>query len=153
MSRGDKVAQAVSLFIAETTGQFSESKGESDRISDHHVTVDYDAARILDRLRYVDYQEHLFSLFFALHGLLCLPVQYEALLADPKAILRKILDYVGASKCVARLALIETEGKTLVRQGGELNRRLVEQFRNDFRIGVRADETNSEGAPDGLEIH
>ena len=146
-SRGDKVAQAVSLFIAEATGRFSESKEEGGRTPNRDVSVDYDAAKILDRLRYVDYQEHLFSLFFAVHELSCLPVQYEALLADPKAVLRRILHYVGASEAsLARVDAIETKGKTLVRQGGALNRRLVEQFRHDFRIGSHADETIAEAA-------
>jgi LPS sulfotransferase NodH len=145
MSRGDKVAQAVSLFIAEATGQFSESKSEHARDPEHQISVEYDAAKILDRLRYVDYQEHLFSLFFAVHGLNYLPVQYEALLVDPKTVLGNVLRYVGAlNSTIARLALIETEGKTLVRQGGELNRNLVERFRNDFRIGAHVDEPISE---------
>ena len=137
MSRADKIAQAVSFFIAETTGRFSEAKG-GDR-SDDEPLIEYDAAKILSRLRYVDYQAHLFSLFFTLHGLDYLPITYETLLADPNDTLREILSYVGAEDGIAdRLASIDTTGKTLVRQGGALNRDLIDRFRNDFRLQSQA---------------
>jgi len=135
MSRGDKIAQAVSLYIAETTGRFSESREQGERASEDAPSIEYDAAKILDRLRYVAYQEHLLSLFFTVHELDYLPVTYEALLADSKGVLRKILHYIGASKvAMGRLALIEIAGKTLARQGGQLNRKLIDRFRSDFRI-------------------
>jgi LPS sulfotransferase NodH len=135
ISRADKVAQAVSLFIAEATGRFSEFKMGSAESASESETVEYDGARILDRLRYVLYQEHLFSLFFLLHGLNCRRVLYEDLVAKPQVTLRGILRYLGAPEVsMERLALIEAGGKIIVRQGGDLNRAFIDRFRSDFRI-------------------
>ena len=60
MSRRDKVAQAVSLFIAESTGQFSEAKIDVVAPGSGEPGVRYDSGKILNRLRYILHQEHLF---------------------------------------------------------------------------------------------
>ena len=135
ISRADKIAQAVSLFIAESTGRFSEFKMASAESTSENGTVEYDGARILDRLRYVLYQEQLFSLFFLLHGLNCRRVLYEDLVVKPQATLRGVLRYLDAPELsLERLALVEASGKTVVRQGGELNRAFIDRFRSDFRM-------------------
>jgi LPS sulfotransferase NodH len=135
MSRTDKVAQAVSLYIAEATGRFSEFKVENSRSSESELRIDYDPTKILDRLRYVDYQEHLFSLFFALHEIEFLSIKYEALDNNPKNILQEILRYVGAFEVSAeQISLIETGGQTVARQGGDLNRFFIDRFRSEFSL-------------------
>lgn len=142
MSRNDKLAQAVSLFIAEATGRFSESKGAGDCAAQGRAVIGYDAAKILDRLRYVDYQEHLFSIFFTIHELEYQAVTYEALVADPQGVLLDILYYVGASNAiVAQIGRIETGGKTLTRQSSQLNGMLIKRFREDFRIAALGPKT------------
>ncbi|HEY1746989.1 MAG TPA: Stf0 family sulfotransferase [Xanthobacteraceae bacterium] len=134
MSRRDKVAQAVSLFIAESTGQFSESKVDALPPSSE-PNVDYDAKKILDRLRYILHQEHLFSLFSALHEVELLSLSYEDLVGSPERTLREVLDYVDAPKdTLARLPKIERGGKSLKRQRGQLNRALIDQFRGEFGV-------------------
>jgi LPS sulfotransferase NodH len=136
ISREDKVAQAVSLYIAEATGRYSEFRADGAcAAAAKDVPIGYDAARILDRLRYVFYQEQLFSLFFTLHAVEFLPMKYEDLLRNPKAVLRDMLRYVEAPKSsIARLSSIAADGKTVIRQGGELNRILIDRFRTDFKI-------------------
>jgi LPS sulfotransferase NodH len=135
MSRTDKVAQSVSLFIAEATGRFSEFKMENNRPSEEEFKIDYDPAKILDRLRYVDYQEHLFSLFFTLHRVEFFSIKYEALAADPKKILQEMLQFVGAFEVgAAQISVIETRGQTVARQGGDLNRIFIDRFRGDFSL-------------------
>ena len=144
MSRADKVAQAVSLFIAEATGQFSESKNEGGRPAEGRCTIEYDAAKILDRLRYVGYQEHLFSLFFTVHELDYLSVIYEDLVTNTQSVLLHIMQHVGASNdTIAQLAWIETGGKTLMRQGSHRNDLLIEKFRDEFRVAAQVAETVS----------
>lgn len=137
MSRRDKVAQAVSLFIAETTGRFSEERLDRNSSTSAVAGIDYDAGKLLDRLRYVAHQEHLFSLFSNLHEVDFLSVIYEDLIANTEGTLREVLAYVGAPKdSVERLGLIEAGGKTLKRQSGELNRVLMDRFRQEFRLSA-----------------
>lgn len=135
MSRQDRIAQAVSLFIAESTGQFSEPKIDVMPSACSEPEVKYDARKILDRLRYILHQEHLFSLFSALHEVELLSLTYENLIGAPERTLRHVLTYSNAPKdTLAKLPLIEGGGKSLKRQGGELNRALIEQFRGEFGI-------------------
>jgi LPS sulfotransferase NodH len=135
MSRTDKIAQAVSLFIAEATGRFSEFRTENNRPPGDEFKIDYDPAKILDRLRYVDYQEHLFSLFFTLHGIEFYSIRYETLDANPRNILQDMLQFVGAFEAgVSQISMIEARGQTVARQGGDLNRIFIDRFRRDFSL-------------------
>lgn len=135
MSRRDKVAQAVSLFIAESTGQFSEAKIDVVPLASGEPEVEYDSGKILNRLRYILHQEHLFSLFSALHEVELLSLTYEDLLSNPERTLRGVLTYANAPRdTLARVPLIEQSGKSLKRQRGKLNRALIEQFRREFGV-------------------
>jgi LPS sulfotransferase NodH len=141
MSRRDKVAQAVSLFIAESTGQFSEAKIDVVSATSGEPDVKYDARKILDRLRYILHQEHLFSLFSALHEVELLSLSYEDLVANPERTLREVLDYSNAPKdTLVQLAKIERGGKSLKRQRGQLNRNLIDQFRSEFGVSAERGE-------------
>ena len=141
MSRRDKVAQAVSLFIAESTGQFSEAKIDVVSATSGEPDVKYDARKILDRLRYILHQEHLFSLFSALHEVELLSLSYEDLVANPERTLREVLDYSNAPKdTLVQLAKIERGGKSLKRQRGQLNRDLIDQFRSEFGVSAERGE-------------
>ncbi len=86
-------------------------------------------------MRYILHQEHLFSLFSALHEVELLSLSYEDLVGSPERTLREVLDYVDAPKdTLARLPKIERGGKSLKRQRGQLNRALIDQFRGEFGV-------------------
>lgn len=118
LSRGDKVAQAISLLKAEQSGLWHVGADGADR---QRVgpggPVAYDEGRIAGLVAELECDDAAWTAFFARHGIEPVRVAYEDLAASPGTEVRKILVALGrppelADNLIARtsrMADAETE--------------------------------------------
>ena len=92
LSRGDKLAQAVSLVRAEQTGLWhvAPDGSEVERLAPPQPPV-YDFDRIATHLARLQAEDAAWRGWFAAEGIAPLRIDYEALAADPAAVVGRIL--------------------------------------------------------------
>jgi LPS sulfotransferase NodH len=117
MTRGDRLAQAVSWWKSMTTGKWID--GESPQGEPR-----FDAAGIAGRLRQIDAHDEAWRRWFAANRIEPLAVTYEALVADPSGEARRILDFVGIDVPEGFAAVPRTEV-----QADPVNREWIERYR------------------------
>jgi LPS sulfotransferase NodH len=132
VERRDKVAQAVSLYLADQTGSYLrtvDSEGSA------REAVPYSSEEILKRLKHIMDVTGLFEYFFELHSLSFHRICYEDLDADPVQALRAMsLALSMADDFPPRWELAMKQPAGILRQSDELNREFVGRFRREFAI-------------------
>ncbi len=139
VERADKVSQAVSFYIAETTGTYMRP---ADGAGARKTDVPYSAFEILVRLRRVIDATALFHFFFATHSIRPHVVTYEDLDRDPQTTLERMVADLSLERDFPphwRDAL-PSRAPRILRQSDELNRTFVARFRREFAIGDGASE-------------
>lgn len=126
--RRDRVLQAVSLYIARHTGQWQshmDTRADADAIA-------YSATEIAGALRQITDDQLLIEYYAQLHGIACLKIVYEDLLADSDHELRRALDFLDVA--VPANFSADLNAVTIERQWSAKNDELAQLFRQDFAI-------------------
>lgn len=121
--RKDVIAQAVSLYIANKTNQWtSEQLGANE-------PVDYDKESLISIVNGICIQNAAFQSIFQLFGVSPLVVYYENFVETPRKLIKKIGDYLE----VENLSYV---GKAIKykKQADERNKLLILQLRNEFKL-------------------
>ena len=87
LERSDKLAQAISLVLAEMTGSWSAQQA----VSAGNTEPDFDRQRIENAIQYLTNQHKSFELFFAENGLVPLQITYERFRSEPQQHLNYVL--------------------------------------------------------------
>lgn len=127
LTRTDRLAQAVSLVIAEQTGLWHRHADGSERQrtrgeSGHR----YNRRHIEEALDLVDGEATAWQHWFDEQGISPLSVSYESLSADPTGTLTRVLQHIGVE---TRHAVAVTTART----SGEINDEWIERFRSGPR--------------------
>ena len=128
--RRDKIAQAVSLYIMNRTGQYlktiaSNQKGE----------LSFDGQTIAKELMWILDSEKIFSFFFTLHNLAALEVWYEDFVISPRACIAEVAMFCGfADQPWINLEAVEVSKSQIKRQASPLNDIFCENMRRQFAI-------------------
>jgi LPS sulfotransferase NodH len=127
LARADKVAEAVSLDIAEQSGLWHRNADgtERERTADAAKPI-YDRARIQAAYEEVTDGQNAWDVWFAQQGITPLRVNYEALAEDHVTQLRRILSFIGADPDKAHGATPQTSVLS-----AELNRAWAARFRKE----------------------
>jgi LPS sulfotransferase NodH len=136
LRRRDKLAQAVSLFAANTTGKY---------ISDGSTTDDalkFDKAEIArDLLQCCVGEAHL-AYFYALHSIQPYELWYEDMIADPKACVAGISAWLGTrEKPWLKLAAMDTGESLIVKQTSKSKDELLSKMRESFDLKLSGKQT------------
>lgn len=95
--RADRVAQAISLVLAEQTGLWHRHADGTERERSHTAKpADYDAEQITQALRLLDSEAQGWSDWFAESAVTPMVVSYEALTADPTTVVGRVVAHVAA---------------------------------------------------------
>lgn len=92
LTRGDRIAQAVSLALAEQTQRWVNSGQEEVR------PPMYSAGHISDALRRIESECDAWEAFFADRGVAVLRLSYEELLAEPAACVAAVFGHLGVAQ-------------------------------------------------------
>ncbi len=124
--RHDRLAQAVSHYIAKASGNWSTKGGES-------VTADppYSAADILRFLRRGARLEADYHLYRTIHGVAGMEVWYEELVADTRMTIESAAAFLD---CPADLTKVDLSGAATKPQSRQLNQEFAERFRAELRM-------------------
>ena len=122
IERSDKLAQAISLAIAEQTQQWAWYLPAVIPESE----LRYSASRITELIELITEQELASRRFFALNGIVPALVNYEALVEEPQVVVDRITAHVGVPNASINPSRIE-----LRKQATELN----ESWRRRFLAG------------------
>lgn len=126
--RADRLAQAVSLYIARQTGVWRSKRGEE---SASPPPVQYSREGLVQALHNISITEHLFEYYAQLHGVPCLDVEYESLLADPEEQLARVVEFLGFA--AADLSRLDMDAVSISQQRGAENEQLRGQFERELR--------------------
>lgn len=110
LTRGDKLAQAISRARAEQSGLWHRSAdgSERERVAPHRDPV-FDADQIAGFIAEAEHGEALWLDWFAREAITPLTVTYKALAADPRAVLAEILGFLGHAPDLAARAEVRTK--------------------------------------------
>lgn len=131
LTREDRLRQAISLEIAEQTGQWSSTISKSPSARPPR----YSAARLREAMAFLDAQNRQFEAFFVGNGIEPVRIVYEQLIADPEPYVRKIGRQVGL-----RGLQVDPSRLSLQRQSGSLNAEWGARFlaeNQGVRLGTR----------------
>jgi len=102
LSRGDKLAQAISRLKAEQSGLWHRAADGSVREGrDTLGQPAYDFAALQGFIAEAQADDDAWNKWFASHGVTPYPIAYEALAADPQSVLRGVLDALGRDPAMA----------------------------------------------------
>lgn len=134
--RRDKIAQAVSLYILNNTGQYLRSAGKRP-----HSRPNFDRDAIAQELMWIVDNEKLFAYFFALHDLPFLEVWYEDLVHSPRDCLVEIARHCGlAARSWLNLDNIGLHKAQVQRQRSELKQSFYNRLKRGFAFNTPAPE-------------
>lgn len=120
--RRDRLDQAISHYLARTTGQWHSGMAAAD------PPAGYSAEEILRSLEDIGRGRELVERYLAIHQSTVLPVYYEDLLADPDTVISDVTTFIGTEV----KAKIAGQQPGLRKQGGELNRKFRRRFQAEF---------------------
>ena len=121
VTRGDKVAQAVSLWRAvQTLAWRADDAREEGEVVYHGGAIGHLVADLSE-------QDDAWRAWFAANGIEPLTIAYEALADDATAAVASVLEYVGAGPA-------EIPEPPLKRQGDDRSARWVERFRAEEAV-------------------
>lgn len=130
LSRDDKVAQAVSLAIAEQTGLWHSNADGTDRENFNLAErAAYDAAQIGREVAGLQAEMAGWTGWFAANGITPLRVTYESLAADPLGELKRVLRFLGFDPASAGNLLPGTR-----KLADRTNRDWAARFRRDHGL-------------------
>ncbi|WP_181820837.1 MULTISPECIES: Stf0 family sulfotransferase [Rhodobacterales] len=134
LARADKVAEAVSLDIAEQSGLWHRNADgtERERTAEAAEPI-YDTARIQAAYDEVTDGQRAWNAWFTQQSITPLRVSYEALAAQPAPQLRRILSFVGVEPDKANNATAQTAVLSSKR-----NRLWAARFRKDAGLALPA---------------
>ena len=121
--RKDVVAQAVSLFIASKTNQWTSEQLGSD------VPIDYDKDALISILRSICFQNAAFESIFQLFGISPLVVYYEDFVESPHLWMERIGSFLGVND----LAYVSNTIR-YNKQTDHRNDTLISRFRQEFKL-------------------
>ena len=138
VERADRVAQAVSLYIADESKTYLRS---ADSEAAARPKIEYSAEAILRRLKHIADVTSLFEYFFHLHSLPYHRILYEDLDADPVCTVKRLAAALSVNDDLP-LRWESTLKRTpagILRQANALNSEFAERFRGEFAIGDSAE--------------
>ena len=137
LSRSDKVAEAVSLDIAEQSGLWHRNADGSERErAAPAVEPIYDHARLLAAYQEVSAGDTAWVTWFAQQGIAPLRISYEDLAVAPTPQLRRILSFIGADPDKANGIAPKT-----ARLADPRNRAWTDRFRAETDLAPPASAT------------
>lgn len=144
VERRDQIAQAVSLFIAETTGTYLRTAERGERPQPEQ-DVAYSKEGVLKCLKHVTDVGALFRYFFTLHSISFHQMWYEEIDTDPVVALTEMARELSLE---ARFPpywqpALRSQSAGIVRQANAVNARLIAQFKRDFAIEHRTTKPRS----------
>jgi hypothetical protein len=131
--RQDKIAQSVSLFIANSTGRYL--KQASDLENEPSIKPSFDRIEIVKCLRDILNSERLFHYFFALHSISALQVWYEEFVSTPRAVISEVAQFCGQeSQSWLHINGVDVSNARLQSQSSELNEIMCREMRATFSL-------------------
>ena len=132
LSRGDTVAQAVSLVRAEQSGLWHlAADGRVLEGAAELRPMVYDGDRIATLVREMTRDNAAWNAFFAAHALQPLRLTYEAVTADPQAALAQVLAALGQDSDIAKTVAVPT-----AKMASGTSRQWAERFRTERSSGL-----------------
>ena len=132
LSRGDTIAQAVSLVRAEQSGLWHlAADGSVLEGAEELRPMVYDGDRIATLVRELSRDNAAWGAFFAAHGIAPLRLSYESLTADPQAALATVLTALGRDPAIARGVAVPT-----AKMASGTSRQWAEKFRTERSSGL-----------------
>ncbi len=127
--REDKVAQAVSLVRAKQSGQWHlASDGAVMQGSRDPAPITYDARAIEKEIVSLRHDDAEWKAWFAQEAVTPLPVAYEALVTDPKAVIGGLLNAAGHDPAIAHDIIPRT-----ARMADDESRQWIERYKQEVR--------------------
>jgi LPS sulfotransferase NodH len=130
LRRRDKIAQAVSLYKANKTGQYvgGPANGEEPELEFDKEQI---ARALFDILRW----EFHFSYFFELHGIKPFELWYEDLVADPRSSIQQVSDWLGCGEAPwLDIDAVDSSRFFIKKQSTKENGRVMEEMREAFAL-------------------
>ena len=132
LSRGDTIAQAVSLVRAEQSGLWHlAADGSVLEGAEELRPMVYDGDRIATLVRELSRDNAAWGAFFAAHDIAPLRLSYESLTADPQAALATVLAALGRDPEIARSVAVPT-----AKMASGTSRQWAEKFRTERSSGL-----------------
>jgi len=132
LSRGDTVAQAVSLVRAEQSGLWHlAADGSVMEGADDLRPMVYDGDRIATLVRELTSDNAAWGAFFAAHNIAPLRLTYESVTADPQAALATALGALGQDPKIAKTVAVPT-----AKMASGTSRQWAEKFRSERSSGL-----------------
>ncbi|MBL6821363.1 MAG: Stf0 family sulfotransferase [Proteobacteria bacterium] len=124
--RRDRLAQAVSHYIAKSSGSWSTQEEVS-----QPITPAFSAPDILQFLRRGARLEADYQLYKTIHGVAGIEVWYEDLVSDPKKTIETIGNFLN---CATDLSKVDLATALTQPQNRQLNQEFAERFRSELRM-------------------
>ena len=139
--RRDVVAQAVSMYIARVTNEWTamnETENQERENKNRRTEVQYDREKIGQFVKYLTQQNFNWLNFFAINQVDYLQVYYEDLLINPDLVCQNICKFCGVEP-EEKFSLNNARFK---KQGNELNERLAATFRQEspWNLNIQSEE-------------
>lgn len=129
--RRDKVAQAVSFYIArETRVWHTAMADESGPSTFDSESLEYSRDDLVRSLHNLTMNQFLFDYYLNLHALPVIQVEYEQVLEQPRDEVERIITFLNYPGADPNLVDIERVG--IRQQRSAVNDRLIAQFRQEF---------------------
>ena len=129
LRRRDKMAQAVSLYAANSTGQYVGDGRATD------VTLNFNKVEIARVLLQCCVGEAHLAYFYALHGIHPYELWYEDMIADPRSCVAGISEWLGTSqKPWLKLVAIDAGESLITKQTSKSKEELLSRMRESFDL-------------------
>lgn len=122
--RRDRVAQAVSHYIAKESGKWSSKEGEADTV------IPYSAERILQFLRRNARQSADYELYKTIHQVEALEIVFEEFIQDPKARVSEVARFLSQA---VDLEAVDLASAVTAPQANPLGETFAQRFREEMR--------------------
>jgi LPS sulfotransferase NodH len=133
ISRGDKVAQAVSMAKALQTGQWTSRVAEAGAAG----PVQYDSALIANCIKEIAQQDAGWKRWFEANNITPFELTYEGLTADMDRTVRNVVQLLGVQNDEPDVVELPATKK----QSDETNEKWIERFRREMPAGEEPRET------------
>ncbi len=132
LTRSDRLGQAISTLIADSTRQYYHEPGKLPAVSEGYEEAvrrppQYDPVRIREHLDEIKRQEHAWDLWLAERAVATLHINYSDLCDSYEESMRRVIDFLGGG---AELSMPEPQ---LLRQHTFLNDQFRELYLRDRR--------------------
>ena len=122
--RRDRVAQAVSHYLAKESGKWSSKEGDA------LVSIPYSAESILRFMRRAARLQADYDLYKTIHQIDGLEIVFEDFIANPRQHIAEIAEFLG---CTAELDAVDLTSAGTKPQSNPLNREYARRFRSEMR--------------------